>query len=178
MKTAYWPGAFAIAFCTLILSCGNVSPEKTSGTNALQDTSMQRQLQENKKLVLALYQSLNDTNWSAAKMLVDKDFKHHFVKDTGFGVTSWNGFEEGYRMSQKAFPDWKLAPVNVVAEGDYVTVLVMGNGTHQGEFAGLPATNKKVAAPIMVLHQIKNGKIVADWEIMNPNAFLGQLKKE
>ena len=80
-------------------------------------------------------------------------------------------------MSQKAFPDWKLKPVNVVAEGEYVSVLLTGKGTQLGEFAGIPATNVKAIAPIMLLHQIKGGKIIADWEIMNSSAFLKQLKK-
>jgi len=144
----------------------------------LHDSGIQMQLQNNKALVLKLYQALNDTNWTVAKTLIDQDFKHHFVKDTGFGVTSWSGFEKGYRMSQKAFPDWKLTAINVVAEGDYVSVLLNGNGTHRGEFAGIPATNTKAGAPIMLLHQIKDGKIIADWEIMNASSFLEQLRKQ
>jgi predicted ester cyclase len=181
MKIRYRYGlkSFVIAFCILVLSCGTVNTKGTTTANILSpDPGMQMQLQNNKALVLKLYQALNDTNWTVAKTLIHPDFKHHFVKDSGFGVTSWSGFEKGYRMSQKAFPDWKLTAINVVAEGDYVSVLLNGQGTHRGEFVGIPATNKKAGAPVMLLHQIKDGKIIADWEIMNTSSFLEQLKKQ
>jgi len=179
MKIRYGLSSFAIAFCLLMVSCNNVGQKKTAAAGTLaQDSGIQVQLQHNKALVLKLYQALNDTDWTVAETLVDQDFKHHYVKDTGFGSTSWTGFEKGYRMSQKAFPDWRLTPINVVAEGEYVSVLLSGQGTHRGEFAGIPSTNKKAGAPIMLLHQIKNGKIIADWEIMNTSSFLEQLKKQ
>jgi len=138
----------------------------------------QKRLENNKAVVLKLYQALNDTNWKLAATLVDKDFKHHYLKDTGFSFTPWSGFEEGYRASQKGFPDWKLTPITVVAEGEYVSVLLRGEGTHLGKFAGIPPTKVRAIAPIMLLHQIKNGKIVADWELSNTSSFLNQLKKE
>jgi len=136
-----------------------------------------KKLEENKALVRKLYQALNDTNWKLARSLVSNDFKHHYVKDTGFGVLPWVGFEKGYRMSLTAFPDWKLSVKNMVAEGDYVSVLLTGSGTHLADFANIPATNKRAGAPIMLLHQIDNGKVVADWEIMNTGSFMDQLKK-
>lgn len=178
MKFNYGLESLAIVFSILMLSCGCVNSNKTNNKVALsQNSDVQAQLQNNKALVMKLYQALNDTNWAVAKTLVDQDFKHHFVKDTGFGVTSWSGFEKGYRMSQKAFPDWKLTVMNIVAEGEYISVLLKGEGTHLGDFAGVPATNKKAGAPIMLLHQVKDGKIIADWEIMNAGAFIEQLKK-
>lgn len=178
MKISYRIRSAAIAVCIFMLSCNNVSSKRTTNADTLsRNSGIQLELQNNKALVLKLYQALNDTNWTVAKTLIDQDFKHHFVKDTGFGVTSWDGFEKGYRMSQKAFPDWKLTAINVVAEGEYVSVLLSGQGTHRGDFAGVPATNRKTGAPIMLLHKIKDGKIVADWEIMSTSSFLEQLKK-
>jgi len=178
MKIKYGIKSFPIVFCILMYSCGNADPKETTKSDILsRDSSIQTQLQKNKEIVLKLYQSLNDTNWTVAKTLIDKDFEHHFVKDTGFGVTSWSGFEKGYRMSQKAFPDWIVNVINVVAEGEYVSVLLSGQGTHRGEFAGVPATNRKAGVPIMLLHQLRDGKIIADWEIVNTSAFLEQLKR-
>ena len=67
--------------------------------------------------------------------------------------------------------------MNFVAEGAYISVLSKGDGTHRGDFVDVPATNMNTNAPIMLLHQVKDGKIIADWEIMNAGAFLEQLKK-
>ncbi|RYY38602.1 MAG: hypothetical protein EOO08_13860 [Chitinophagaceae bacterium] len=155
-------------------SCHNVNPRRTAASNA---SAAAQTVEQNKAIVLQLYAALNDTNWVVARGLVDSGFQHHYVKDTGFGVTSWSGFERGYRASQQAFPDWKLRPVTVVAEGEYVSVLLVGQGTQRGDFAGIAATNRKAGAPIMLLHQLRNGKIIADWEVMNVASFVEQLKK-
>ena len=178
MRIKYEQLFFVFASCMLFTACKNANSKQNNDANSLSTDTTNQQLQNNKALVLKLYQALNDTNWALAKTLVDENFEHHFVKDTGFGVTSWNGFEKGYRMSLKAFPDWKLTPINVVAEGDYVSVLLSGQGTHRDEFAGIPATNRKAGAPIMLLHQIKEGKIIEDWEVMNAGSFLEQLKRQ
>lgn len=179
MKIKYARPFFAIVSCILMVSCNNTNPKRTNNTDTLsQDSEIPKTPQKNKALVLNLYQALNDTNWTVAKSCIHQDFKHHFVKDSAFGETTWAGFEKGYRMSHTAFPDWKLTVINVVAEGDYVAVLLNGQGTHQREFAGLPATYRKAGAPIMLLHKIKDGKIIEDWEIMNTSSFVEQLKKQ
>ncbi|RZJ34898.1 MAG: hypothetical protein EOO51_07945 [Flavobacterium sp.] len=131
---------------------------------------------ENKAVVLKLYQAINDKNWTAARSFVGDNYKHYYVKGPGFESTSWSGFEQGYKSSEKAFPDWQLSPVKVIAEGDFVSVLLTGAGTHTGDFAGIAATNKKVAMQMMIIHEVRNGKIIADWEMSNPQSFINQLK--
>ena len=135
-------------------------------------------LHENKMVVKKLYTAINESNWNVAKTLVDKDFKHYYVKDTAFAAMDWNGFERGNQMARKAFPDWQLNVLIIVAEGEYVSVLLKGQGTHLGAFAGIQPTNINASAPIMMLHQIKNGKIIADWEVANMDLFLKQLEKK
>jgi len=166
-----------IIFFLFLLSCQSTN-QSTSNNKTItsRESNEQIKLEENKALVTKLYQALNDTNWNLARSFVSNDFRHHYVKDTGFGVLPWAGFEKGYRMSLTAFPDWKLSVINMVAEGNYVSVLLTGSGTHLAEFAGIAATKKRAGAPIMLLHQIENGRIVADWEIMNTGSFMNQLK--
>ncbi|MDB5203702.1 MAG: hypothetical protein JWQ27_3111 [Ferruginibacter sp.] len=177
MKLSQTLNYATIAFCTLLLSCYHANQKGNTAVDQATAVSG-TQLQANKALVLKLYDALNDSNFTLAKTFVDPSFTHHYVKDSGFGHTTWAGFEKGYRMSLKAFPDWKLSPGTIVAEGEYVSVLLSGKGTQQGEFAGIPATNIKAGAPIMLLHQIRDGKITADWEIMNTASFLEQIKKQ
>ena len=169
---------FIIAICMLLAACKTTSRSVSPHAGVAAASFNQQQLENNKSVVLKLYQALNDANFPLAQSLVATDFKHHYVKDTGFAAMSWAGFLKGYSMSQKAFPDWKLQTITMIAEGDFVSVLLSGTGTHLAEFAGIPATNVRASAPIMLLHQLKNGKIVADWEIMNSAAFLEQLRKQ
>ena len=165
--------------CLLIFSCNNTNSRKDKkvNENAYMNLDNQKLIESNKALVHKLYKSMNESNWAVAKTLVDKDYRHYYLKDTAFASIPWSGFEEGNRMSRKGFPDWSLTPIKVIAEGEYVSVLLQGHGTHRGEFAGIPATNIKASAPIMVIHQIRNGKIIADWEMSNTDLFLKQLKK-
>jgi SnoaL-like polyketide cyclase len=65
----------------------------------------------------------------------------------------------------KAFPDLQITVEDAVAEGDLVTQRVHCEGTHTGEFQGLPPTSKKVSfsgllpgprlLPRMLAHQLK-----------------------
>ncbi|KAA9327516.1 ester cyclase [Hymenobacter busanensis] len=123
----------SLIYLLSISACDNKTPSINAVGNIIAADSVNVNTPtNNKQLVLKLYQALNDTNWALARTLIDKDFKHHFVKGTGFADVPWSGFEQGYRMSQQAFPDWKLTPIQVVAEGEYVSTLLSGQGTHLG----------------------------------------------
>jgi predicted ester cyclase len=172
IRKAFPALALAVICCCVLFACNDRGDEKTNVKVSLAVTS----IEANKALVLKFYQALNDTNWALAGSMVDPAYKHYYVSDTGFASLPWSGFEQGYRSSLKAFPDWKLAPVKLVAEGDQVSVLLKAAGTHLGSFAGISPTRRKASAPVMLLHQLRNGKLIADWEVMNPGAFMSQLK--
>ena len=168
----------AICLSFQFLACNDDSSNKMATNEPGKKTADNTgRIDENKALVLKFYQALSDTDWRLAYTLINKAYEHHYVADTGFASVGWKDFEKGYRASLKAFPDWKLTPLKVVADGEYVSVLLVGKGTHLGDFAGITATKIKASAPIMILHQVKDGKLIADWEIMNTGLFIKQLMK-
>ncbi|GAC1394913.1 MAG: hypothetical protein NVSMB65_13340 [Chloroflexota bacterium] len=59
-----------------------------------------------------------------------------------------------------AFPDGQYSIADQVAEGDRVATRVVGRGTHQGEFQGIPATGRPV-----VLGQQRSGALDALTEL-------------
>lgn len=65
------------------------------------------------------------------------------------------------------FPDVKFTTEDIVAEGDKVAVHWMGQGTHTGEFWGIPPTGKQVAMRGISIIRIEGGKIVEEWGYMN-----------
>jgi steroid delta-isomerase-like uncharacterized protein len=70
-----------------------------------------------------------------------------------------------------AFPDitfWTTEPL--IAEGDKVVGRWKGEGTHQGEFAGIPATGKKVSFTGTTVYKVVDGKVVE--EIGEEDAWL------
>lgn len=62
-----------------------------------------------------------------------------------------------------AFPDVRFTVEDQVAEGDKVATRFTAAGTHQDEFAGVPATGKSVSVTAMNIHRVTGGQIQEAW---------------
>jgi predicted ester cyclase len=62
-----------------------------------------------------------------------------------------------------ALPDLKATEHVVVAEGDYVFVWGVVEGTHRGDFFGVPPTGGKLHFDAPDLYRITDGKIAKEW---------------
>lgn len=62
-----------------------------------------------------------------------------------------------------AFPDLHHEIDEAVASDDYVAIRVIGQGTHQGEFMGIPATGNDVSWSAIAIYRIECGKIAEHW---------------
>ncbi|RYY67933.1 MAG: hypothetical protein EOO13_13670 [Chitinophagaceae bacterium] len=171
-SSAFCPLLVFIAVCLFIISCSTHSVQ-----HPVENKTFTADQENNKEIIKSFYQALNDTNWQKLKSLVSEDYRHYYARDTGFNSISWQGAERGFKAVRSAFADWRLTPVKIIAEGDYVSVLLIGGGTHTGSFAGIAATHKVAKAPAMTIHQLKDGKIIADWELLDTGAFMDQLKQ-
>lgn len=60
---------------------------------------------------------------------------------------------------------WRMTVDEMIAEGDRVMVRWTFHGTHQGEFSGLPPTNKQVTYSGINVFRIAHGQIVEVWDI-------------
>jgi steroid delta-isomerase-like uncharacterized protein len=76
----------------------------------------------------------------------------------------------------EAFPDSTFTPVNVVAEGDRLSLHLETTGTHRGEFSGFPATGRLVRFPDMDVRRIQNGKFAEHWSLLDKSLLLRQLQ--
>ncbi len=76
---------------------------------------------------------------------------------------------------RSAFPDAQLTIEDAIAEGDTVVTRWTGRGTHQGDFAGIPATGKQVTITGITIDRIEGGKIVESWNEYNQLGLLQQL---
>lgn len=48
-------------------------------------------------------------------------------------------------------------------------------GTHQGAFAGIPATGRQVAMQGIIIHRLQDGKIIEDWVVRDTLGLMQQL---
>jgi predicted ester cyclase len=171
------PAAFLlIAFC--LLSCNNSTEEKKEpAINSPQLIQPTEDAELNKSIVKRFVQALNDTDWQTAGTMVADNYQHHYISDTGFSKTSWAGSQNGFRGLRNGFPDWRLNVEKIVGDNELVSVLIAGSGLHTGTFAGIPATKRSVNGHVMIMFKLQNGKIMADWEILDKSQFMKQLQR-
>ncbi len=77
----------------------------------------------------------------------------------------------------ETFPDTQFILHDMIAEGDKVVSHVTFCGTHQGEYKGIPATNRQVEVKGAWIHRLEGGRIVEgqQWGYINMLGLLLQL---
>ena len=114
--------------------------------------------------------------WNAKKrdqievLLSDDFFDHHYPPEYPRGP---EGAKMWFDYVTKALPDINCEIEDIIADGDKVVVRYVLSGTHEGELAGIPATNKKVAVPAVSIYYMSKGKIAECWVI---SGLIGAIK--
>ncbi len=85
---------------------------------------------------------------------------------------------EFIKMIFAAFPDINYRIEKVYVDGDTAIIWYTVTGTHQGEFAGIPATGNKVKVSSILLWSIKDGKIIEEREEADMLGLMMQLGME
>ena len=102
--------------------------------------------------------------------------------DPGAVLHGYPGVEPGfdsirrfYEAFCEAFPGSQLSFEDVIAEGDRIAIRFTLNGTHQGEFQGIPATGRSVSAPFVTVFDVANGSITSHRPYWDLAGFMAQL---
>jgi predicted ester cyclase len=74
-----------------------------------------------------------------------------------------------------AFPKYEIMAEDMIEENDKVVLRATIQARHEGEWMGILATGVKVAVPIMVIYQIRGGKIVHHWMNADMLALMQQI---
>jgi steroid delta-isomerase-like uncharacterized protein len=85
------------------------------------------------------------------------------------------GFKQVMAMFFTAFPDMKVTIEDVIAEGDKVVSRGVFTGTHQGDFQGIPATQKSVRVKYIDIWRFEDGKAVENWVQIDTMGMMQQL---
>jgi predicted ester cyclase len=133
-------------------------------------------LTENKDLIRRYVQAIdeNATNdWSVLDDYIAEDFVAHNPLIPGLSLDR-EGIKEGAEAFRVAAPGSTHEFRMQIAEGDLVASLIVGRGLHAGELMGIPATNKEVETEGVVVHRIRDGKIVEYWSVTDVARVLQQ----
>lgn len=111
--------------------------------------------------------------WDKADALISADFQY-----VGDGKPTMNKQEYLYFMKEllcTAMTEMDMKFLRVVAEGDMVAVDYSNEMTNSGVFFGIPATGKRVVGTGQFIREVKNGKVVAEWQTTNSFGLMQQL---
>lgn len=74
-----------------------------------------------------------------------------------------------------AFPDLRVTIAEILQDGNKVVVRSMITGTHNGNFLGIPASQRKLSIQAVDIHEFKDGRIVRTWHTEDWMSGLRQL---
>jgi predicted ester cyclase len=88
------------------------------------------------------------------------------------GPEAWTKFLAGF---VEGFPDLRLTVEETVGEGDLVAQRIHFEGTHAGDFQGLPPTHRKVTFSGLELNRFVDGRVTEHWFQLDALTLLQQL---
>ena len=74
-----------------------------------------------------------------------------------------------------SFPDLRFSIEQMLSEGNHVATQLLMEGTHQGAWLGIPASDKRVQIRMFTVHHVVQGKIVEDWVLVESLGLFQQL---
>ena len=132
-------------------------------------------VEANKALLRRLYDEvINEGNIDLTDEFFSDDFVEHEVFP-GLPTGGPEAAKAAFAMFLAAFPDLRITPEDMIAEGDKVAVRATISGTHRGEFLGIPPTNKSFEAELVDIIEIHDGKATAHWGLTDQGAIMEQL---
>jgi predicted ester cyclase len=132
--------------------------------------------EENKELIRQYIQAVDDnqtSDWSIIDEYIAEDFVAHNPPAPGVSLDR-EGMKQAAEFFRVATPGSHEVKMQV-AEGDLVVSHIVGRGVHDGELMGIPATNRAVETDGIVIHRVRDGKIVEYWSVVDVAQVLQQV---
>jgi predicted ester cyclase len=131
---------------------------------------------ENKDPIRRYIQAIDENQTSDRGVLdeyIAEDFVAHNPLYPGVRLDR-EGNKQGAEIFRVAAPGSRHEIKVQVAEGDLVVSHIVGRGVHAGEL-GIPATNKELETEGIVIHRVREGKIVESWSVTDVARVLQEL---
>jgi predicted ester cyclase len=120
-----------------------------------------------------LEEVMNRGNMAIVDELTNPDFVDHSAPP---GVPPTNeGFKAFVTTFRAAFPDLRYTIEDELAVGDRLVQRVVGHGTMQGDFQGMPASGKSATWQEIHITRFANGKAAEHWGVVDQLGMLAQL---
>lgn len=133
--------------------------------------------ERNKATLQRLYDEvMNGHDLAAADALITLDRPDHDPTFPPELTTGREGFKKLFGTLIAAFPDLHFTTQFMVAEGDMVTAFTTIEGTHRGEFMGIPPTEKPFSVNNAdACRFTEEGMICEHWGVVDLASMMRQL---
>ena len=132
------------------------------GFSALAQDASDSSADENRALITAYFEAISGKEKPTS-------LQEQYIADSD------QALKDHIDMFEAAFPRYELIIEDLIAEGDRVAVRATFRGTHQGEFAGTPATGVEVEIPVFLIYRVEDGLIVEHWMQADVMGLMQQL---
>jgi predicted ester cyclase len=128
----------------------------------------------NKDSMKRFYEGVSAGELDVVDELLAEDFVEH---DEFPGIPqSREGVKQFFSMAREGFPDLRLRILHLVEDGDVCVGHGLFEGTHGGNFMGVPPTGRQVSVPIAdVVRFSDDGRAVEHWGVTDTGMMMQQL---
>ena len=126
-----------------------------------------------KSLMRRFYDGINAGDVAVIDELVADEVVEH--KEFPGIEPGKEGVKQFFAMFRAAFPDLRMEPHEMLADGDLVCARVITTGTHQGEFMGIPPTGRRIETAMVDIVRTRDGQFAEHWGVADMMAMMQQL---
>lgn len=126
----------------------------------------------NTEVMRRFYDEVNAGNLGIIDELIHDDLIEH---DPIAPTPDKEGVRQFFAMSLAAFPDMRIQVLRTIAEGDLVAAHCLFEGTHEGEFMGIPPTGRRISVPVVDIVRFRGGRAAEHWGVTDTGVMMQQL---
>lgn len=127
----------------------------------------------NKEITLGLSIAIMKGQWDKVDELLHDNFIYIGDARPAMNKQEYIGFMKNVLCASMTEMDMKF--MRVIEEENLVAVDYSNSMTNSGSFMGIPATGKRVFATGQFIREIKDGKVIAEWQTTNGYGLMIQL---
>lgn len=130
--------------------------------------------EQNKATVRRYFEELwNEGDLDVAGDIIAPDYVNHdFASPEMRGPEGMKAHVSGIRSG---FPDGQFTIEDLLVDGNKVVVRWTAQGTHTGEFNGIPPTNKQISVTGIDIHRMADGEIEETWSSWDKLSLMQQI---
>jgi predicted ester cyclase len=127
----------------------------------------------------ALMWRITNKIWNEGRLelideLIAEDLVDH-VEVPGLVGSGRARYRASIELTRAGFPDFQNPLDFVLGDGAFAVSYGRSTGTHQGEYFGIPPTNRKIDVPTYGMLRFENGQAVERWGLTDNLLILRQL---